>query len=139
MFKIEVVAGTPEEMASKLSALAEIYKEGARVVGKLEAVYRRDAADAPVPEPVKRGRKPKPVETITVDPPKQDAPPTIDDVRVAMKNYIDAAAVKSGREETRREEFKALLDHFGVPKLGELPEEKWPEMIALAKEKQAAL
>lgn len=153
MFKIEIVANTPDEMAGKLANLAEIYSEGGRYVKHRTAVDARDAAtDAEQPtvaeaeevkEPKKpSGRKPKQqtVEAIAEPEAKgDDKPLTIDAVREAWKKYVDAAAVKSGKEETRREEFKAMLAVYGVDKLGQLPEGKWAEAIALGEKKLAEL
>ncbi|BAQ16074.1 hypothetical protein [Methyloceanibacter caenitepidi] len=164
MFKVEVIAETPEQMAGKLAGLAEIYREGDRFLKNYDkAKAKKGGADDSEPEeaeevkPPKKpsGRKPKP-QTIEAkaEPETEEAeaegadddkgeesgePLTIDDVREEMKKYIDAAAVKSGDEATRRTEFKALLDEFKVPKLGELPEDKWPAMVKLAKKKLAEI
>jgi hypothetical protein len=152
MFKIEVVAETPEAMAEKLSGLAEIYREGARYLKTRAKVDTRDAAetttDVDVVDPPKKpsGRKPKPASIeLTADKPENAAqepetkPVALDDVRKSWKDFVDAAAVKSGKEETRREEFKKLLDVFGAAKMSELPEDKWPEAIALGDKKLAEI
>lgn len=155
MFKIEVVADTPEQMAVKLAGLSDIYKEGARCQKNPKETTNDTPAETTDAASKRRGRgkakskepEVEVVETETVETPKEQEPEpevaekplTLDAVREAMKSFIDAAAVKSGKEETRRVEFKALLDEFKAPKLSALPEDKWPEMVALAKKKLAEI
>ena len=78
MFKIEVVAATPEEMAEKLAGLTEIFREGVRFVHNhddalkrasgvnLDGSERRETVETEIEMtvelPKKRGPKPKPAD-----------------------------------------------------------------------------
>lgn len=163
MFKIEVVAASFSEMAEKLEGLAAVYKHGASLVsGAVKAaaaevgavVQTAETKVEAFAEPRKPRGRPRAEKPVTIEAKATDASPpeapipvevpatkpvTIDELRAAIVDYVDAAAVKSGNTDTRRTAFKEFLAGYGVEKIGQLPEAKYAEALESAKQKKAAL